>query len=175
MKEFKTSVKKGKLNPCWMESFTFEDVPYKEMKHTEILLTVMDYDKIGLNDGMGKVLLGSKATGRELKHWEDMLNDSKHAALQWHTLCNPDENLDEIKEEHKMGDAGAQEAPKETSEFGQIHISLRYIPTSGKLTVTIEEAKALKAMDANGLSDPFVKIDLLENGNLTRPDLFNLT
>lgn len=38
------------------------------------------------------------------------------------------------------------------------------MPTAGKLTVVILEAKNLKKMDVGGLSDPYVKIALMQNG-----------
>jgi len=42
--------------------------------------------------------------------------------------------------------------------------SLRYVPTAGKLTVVILEAKNLKPMEEGGLADPYVKIALVQNG-----------
>ncbi|XP_061666455.1 synaptotagmin Vb [Syngnathoides biaculeatus] len=53
---------------------------------------------------------------------------------------------------------------KEEEKLGDVCISLRYVPTAGKLTVNIMEAKNLKKMDVGGLSDPFVKIVLQQNG-----------
>ncbi|KAG8131953.1 hypothetical protein E2320_009840, partial [Naja naja] len=53
---------------------------------------------------------------------------------------------------------------EEPEKLGDICISLRYVPTAGKLTVCILEAKNLKKMDVGGLSDPYVKIHLLQNG-----------
>ncbi|XP_048871850.1 synaptotagmin-1-like [Brienomyrus brachyistius] len=53
---------------------------------------------------------------------------------------------------------------EEQEKLGDICISLRYVPTAGKLTVNIMEAKNLKKMDVGGLSDPFVKIVLQHNG-----------
>ncbi|KAM9457097.1 LOW QUALITY PROTEIN: synaptotagmin Va [Clarias gariepinus] len=53
---------------------------------------------------------------------------------------------------------------KEEEKLGDICISLRYVPTSGKLTVCVMEAKNLKKMDVGGLSDPFVKVVLQHNG-----------
>lgn len=38
------------------------------------------------------------------------------------------------------------------------------MPTAGKLTVVVLEAKNLKKMDVGGLSDPYVKIALMING-----------
>ncbi|XP_046895007.1 synaptotagmin Va [Hypomesus transpacificus] len=53
---------------------------------------------------------------------------------------------------------------EEEEKLGDICISLRYVPTSGKLTVNVMEAKNLKKMDVGGLSDPFVKVVLQYQG-----------
>ncbi|XP_074511802.1 synaptotagmin Va isoform X1 [Sebastes fasciatus] len=53
---------------------------------------------------------------------------------------------------------------EEQEKLGDVCISLRYVPTSGKLTINIMEAKNLKKMDVGGLSDPFVKVVLQHNG-----------
>ncbi|KAG8125692.1 hypothetical protein E2320_020858 [Naja naja] len=47
--------------------------------------------------------------------------------------------------------------------LGEICFSLRYVPSTSKLTVVILEAKKLKVMDADGLSDPYVKVQLILN------------
>ena len=58
------------------------------------------------------------------------------------------------------------------SEFTEIFLKptqftyfafLRYVPSSGKLTVGILECKRLKKMDITGASDPYVKIKLLDS------------
>lgn len=41
---------------------------------------------------------------------------------------------------------------RQQEKLGDICISLRYVPTAGKLTVNIMEAKNLKKMDVGGLS-----------------------
>merc|ERR1712029_1049817 len=52
---------------------------------------------------------------------------------------------------------------KEDDQYlGDICFSLRYVPTSGKLTVGILECKRLKKMDITGATDPYVKIKLLD-------------
>ncbi|XP_029378182.1 synaptotagmin VIII [Echeneis naucrates] len=54
----------------------------------------------------------------------------------------------------------AEPAKFEEEDLGEICFSLRYVPTAGKLTVVILEAKNLKGMDMGGASDPYVKVQL---------------
>lgn len=49
-------------------------------------------------------------------------------------------------------------------QLGDLCVSLRYVPTAGKLNVVVLEAKKLKKMDVAGLSDPYVKVALVSNG-----------
>ncbi|XP_019375289.1 PREDICTED: synaptotagmin-8 [Gavialis gangeticus] len=51
----------------------------------------------------------------------------------------------------------------EQEHLGEICFSLRYVPTTSKLTVVILEAKKLKKMDSHGLTDPYVKVQLILN------------
>uniref|UniRef100_A0A915MAZ2 C2 domain-containing protein n=1 Tax=Meloidogyne javanica TaxID=6303 RepID=A0A915MAZ2_MELJA len=62
-----------------------------------LLITVMDYDKLGSNDAIGRVLLGCAATGAELRHWMDMLASPRRPIAQWHTL-QPIEDDEKPKE-----------------------------------------------------------------------------
>lgn len=50
------------------------------------------------------------------------------------------------------GDLRASSFPGQPEKLGDICTSLRYVPTAGKLTVCILEAKNLKKMDVGGLS-----------------------
>lgn len=49
------------------------------------------------------------------------------------------------------------------------------MPTAGKLTVVVLEAKNLKKMDVGGLSDPYVKIALMMNGKSKFVTPMNMT
>ncbi|MEQ2221683.1 Synaptotagmin-2 [Ilyodon furcidens] len=92
LKKKKTNVKKNTLNPYYNESFSFE-IPLEQMQKILVVITVFDYDKIGKNDAIGKIFVGSKATGLGLKHWSDMLANPRRPIAQWHPL-QPEEDID---------------------------------------------------------------------------------
>uniref|UniRef100_A0A8C2ZWH0 Synaptotagmin 2 n=1 Tax=Cyclopterus lumpus TaxID=8103 RepID=A0A8C2ZWH0_CYCLU len=92
LKKKKTTVKKNTLNPYYNESFSFE-IPIDQMQKILAVITVLDYDKIGKNDAIGKILVGSKSTGAGLKHWSDMLANPRRPIAQWHPL-QPEEEVD---------------------------------------------------------------------------------
>ncbi|KAM9510571.1 LOW QUALITY PROTEIN: synaptotagmin-3 [Guaruba guarouba] len=52
----------------------------------------------------------------------------------------------------------------EKADLGELNFSLCYLPTAGRLTVTIIRAANLRAMDLTGLSDPYVKASLMAEG-----------
>lgn len=92
MKKKKTTVKKNTLNPYYNESFSFE-IPLEMMQKIIVVVTVFDYDKIGKNDAIGKLFVGSKATGLGVKHWSDMLANPRRPIAQWHPL-QQEEDID---------------------------------------------------------------------------------
>ena len=52
---------------------------------------MVDYDRIGTSDPIGKVVLGCSANGSELRHWSDMLASPRRPIAQWHTLKDPED------------------------------------------------------------------------------------
>ncbi|KAK9300197.1 hypothetical protein QLX08_007042 [Tetragonisca angustula] len=52
-------------------------------------------------------------------------------------------------------------AMQDKVDLGKLMLSLCYLPTAGRLTVTVIKARNLKAMDITGSSDPYVKVYLL--------------
>ncbi|CAK1600979.1 unnamed protein product [Parnassius mnemosyne] len=90
LKKKKTSIKKCTLNPYYNESFTFE-VPFEQIQKVNLVVTVVDYDRIGTSEPIGKVVLGYNASGTELRHWSDMLASPRRPIAQWHTLKDPDD------------------------------------------------------------------------------------
>ncbi|KAG5675099.1 hypothetical protein PVAND_005031 [Polypedilum vanderplanki] len=92
LKKKKTSIKKCTLNPYYNESFSFE-VPFEQIQKVNLVVTVVDYDRIGTSEPIGKVVLGYNATGTELRHWSDMLASPRRPIAQWHTLKDPEEEM----------------------------------------------------------------------------------
>lgn len=93
LKKKKTSIKKCTLNPYYNESFTFE-VPFEQIQKVQLVVTVVDYDRIGTSEPIGKVVLGCNATGTELRHWMDMLASPRRPIAQWHSLKEPTDGQD---------------------------------------------------------------------------------
>ncbi|XP_066564824.1 synaptotagmin Va isoform X2 [Amia ocellicauda] len=94
LKKKKTTIKKNTLNPYYNESFSFE-VPFEQIQKVQVAVTVLDYDKLGKNDAIGKVFVGCGSSGTQLRHWSDMLANPRRPIAQWHTL-QPEEDIDSI-------------------------------------------------------------------------------
>ena len=81
----KTTIKMRTLNPVFNESFIF-NIPFEKIRHTSLIISVMDYDKMLKNELIGQVVLGSKSGPMEIKHWNQMLAKSRQPIAQWHIL-----------------------------------------------------------------------------------------
>ena len=57
----------------------------------QLVVTVVDYDRIGTSEPIGKCVLGCTASGTELRHWSDMLASPRRPIAQWHTLKDPED------------------------------------------------------------------------------------
>lgn len=112
IKKKKTSIKKCTLNPHYNESFSFE-VPFDLVQKVQLIVTVVDYDRIGTSEPIGKIILGCEQTSGEpeLRHWMDMLASPRRPIAQWHSLkdielemagqagqASPDRPADDAKE-----------------------------------------------------------------------------
>ncbi|VDN96423.1 unnamed protein product [Rodentolepis nana] len=85
IKKKKTTIKKCTLNPYYNESFAFE-IPFEHIQKVTLIVTVVDYDRIGTSEAIGRVVLGCSAQGAGLRHWSDMLANPRRPIAQWHTL-----------------------------------------------------------------------------------------
>jgi hypothetical protein len=74
------------------------------LQKVQLLVTVVDYDRIGTSDPIGKVLLGCTVQGTELRHWGDMLASPRRPIAQWHTLKDPEDGDKEKDDKDKKDD-----------------------------------------------------------------------
>lgn len=70
-------------------------LPPRLPQKVQVVVTVLDYDKLGKNEAIGKIFVGSNATGTELRHWSDMLANPRRPIAQWHSL-KPEEEVDAL-------------------------------------------------------------------------------
>lgn len=67
----KTSIKRANLNPVYHECLEF-DLPFSEINDTNLLVQVMDWDRIGRDDLLGCCILGKDSTTSEgRQQWAD--------------------------------------------------------------------------------------------------------
>lgn len=83
----KTPVFKCTLNPVFNETFSF-NVPWEKIRECSLDVMVMDFDNIGRNELIGRILLAGKngSGASETKHWQDMITKPRQTIVQWHRL-----------------------------------------------------------------------------------------
>ncbi|XP_071512830.1 synaptotagmin-7 isoform X2 [Panulirus ornatus] len=82
----KSEVQFCTLNPEFNFSVMF-DVPWERIRECQLNVTVMDHDKVGRNEAIGKIMLGKAGSGTsETKHWSDMITKPRQTVVQWHRL-----------------------------------------------------------------------------------------
>jgi len=121
-KKFETKVHRKTLNPVFNETFVFKNIAYGDLSGRTLMFAIFDFDRFSRHDQIGEVQVPLGQV------------DFGKVIQEWRDVCPPAGDNDK---ENKLGD---------------ICFSLRYVPTAGKLTVVILEAKNLKKMDVGGLS-----------------------
>jgi synaptotagmin-1 len=56
------------------------------LRKVQLELIVLDYDRIGGSDAIGKVLLGYNRKKLEKKHWTEMVDNPRRPVIHWHVL-----------------------------------------------------------------------------------------
>ncbi|KAF7473747.1 hypothetical protein GHT09_015631 [Marmota monax] len=93
-KRRKTSARRGAASPYFNEAFTFL-VPFSQIQSVDLVLAVWAHGLRFRAEPVGKVLLGSRASGQPLQHWADMLAHARRPIAQWHRL-RPAKEVDSI-------------------------------------------------------------------------------
>jgi len=87
----KTPVYKCNLNPTFNQTFEF-DVPWEQIRDCALDIAVMDFDTIGRNEMIGRLMLGTRNSSgpQETKQWADMIAKPRQTAIVWHRLKTGD-------------------------------------------------------------------------------------
>ena len=56
------------------------------LRKVTLEITVLDYDRIGGSDPIGKVRLGYSRKKLEKKHWAEMVENPRRPVIHWHVL-----------------------------------------------------------------------------------------
>ncbi|XP_078741241.1 double C2-like domain-containing protein beta, partial [Lampetra fluviatilis] len=132
--KLRTKTLRNTLNPAWNETLTYYGITDDDLLRKTLRISVYDEDKLGHNECIGETRVPLKR-----------LNP------------NQTRSYDICLERQLPVDKGEEKAAEER---GRILISLRYSTQRGGLVVGVVRCVHLAAMDANGYSDPFVKIYL---------------
>ncbi|XP_033973453.1 rabphilin-3A-like isoform X2 [Trematomus bernacchii] len=150
--KLRTKTLRNTRNPAWNETLTYHGLTDDDMQRKTLRLSVCDEDKFGHNEFIGETRVALK----KLK-----LNQKKNF-----NVC-----LERVVPTKRTATAGGargialyeDEPGKEGGEMeerGRVLISLMYSTQQGRLLVGVVRCVHLAAMDANGYSDPYVKICL---------------
>uniref|UniRef100_H3CQT3 Synaptotagmin 9 n=1 Tax=Tetraodon nigroviridis TaxID=99883 RepID=H3CQT3_TETNG len=109
-------------------------VVYTELPNRKLHFSIYDFDRFSRHD-----LIGQEA------HGPDSMLGVGAPLWYWRVLSAGAPALDNV-------------------DLGELMFSLCYLPTAGRLTITVIKARNLKAMDFTGASDPYVKVSLICDG-----------
>uniref|UniRef100_A0A8C4THS2 Rabphilin-3A n=1 Tax=Erpetoichthys calabaricus TaxID=27687 RepID=A0A8C4THS2_ERPCA len=149
--KLRTKTLRNTRNPIWNETLVYHGITDEDMQRKTLRISVCDEDKFGHNEFIGETRVSLK----KLK-----MNQKKNF-----NVC-----LERVIPMKRAGTAGSVrgmalyegDADKsgDAEERGRILVSLMYSTQQGGLIVGIVRCVHLAAMDANGYSDPFVKLCL---------------
>ncbi|XP_042193321.1 rabphilin-3A [Callorhinchus milii] len=150
--KLRTKTLRNTRNPVWNERLTYHGITEDDMQRKTLRMSVLDEDKFGHNEFIGETRVSLKKL--------------KPGQAKNFNICL--ERVVPVKRGSSVGSARGMslyedeqcERGAETEERGRILISLLYNSQQGGLIVGVIRCVHLAAMDANGYSDPFVKVCL---------------
>lgn len=85
LKKKKTSVMKNTLHPVFNESMLF-DIPQDQIECVDMVVKVIDYDRVGSNELIGCIGIGPAFSGIGRDHWYRMLENPRKPITQSYYL-----------------------------------------------------------------------------------------
>ncbi|XP_053329168.1 rabphilin-3A [Spea bombifrons] len=147
--KLRTKTLRNTRNPMWNETLVYHGISDEELQRKTLRISVCDEDKFGHNEFIGEIRFSLKKLKPNVKK---NLN-----------VC-----LERVIPMKRAGTTGSvrgmalyedeTERGGELEDRGKILVSLMYSTQQGGLIIGIVRCVHLAAMDANGYSDPFVKL-----------------
>ncbi|XP_071377215.1 rabphilin-3A-like [Centroberyx affinis] len=150
--KLRTKTLRNTRNPAWNETLTYHGLTDEDMQRKTLRLSVCDEDKFGHNEFIGETRVALKKLKMSQKK---NFNVCLERVVPTKRTATAGAARGISLYEDESGKDGA-----EVEERGRILISLMYSTQQNRLIVGVVRCVHLAAMDANGYSDPFVKICL---------------
>nr|XP_028597175.1 rabphilin-3A isoform X2 [Podarcis muralis] len=149
--KLRTKTLRNTRNPAWNETLVYHGITDEDMQRKTLRISVCDEDKFGHNEFIGETRVALKKVKANQKK---NFNICLERVIPMKRGGTTGSSRGMALYEDEMGQAG------DVEERGKILVSLMYSTPKGGLVVGIVRCVHLAAMDANGYSDPFVKICL---------------
>ncbi|XP_020833733.1 rabphilin-3A isoform X1 [Phascolarctos cinereus] len=148
--KLRTKTLRNTRNPIWNETLVYHGITDEDMQRKTLRISVCDEDKFGHNEFIGETRFSlKKLKPNQKKNFNICLERVIPMKRAGTTGSARGMALYEEEQVERMGDI---------EERGKILVSLMYSTQQGGLIVGIVRCVHLAAMDANGYSDPFVKL-----------------
>ncbi|XP_048677124.2 rabphilin-3A isoform X8 [Caretta caretta] len=136
-------------NPMWNETLVYHGITDEDMQRKTLRISVCDEDKFGHNEFIGETRVSlKKLKSNQKKNFNICLE--RVIPMKRAGTTGSSRGMALYEEEVDRGG--------DVEERGKILVSLMYSTQQGGLIVGIVRCVHLAAMDANGYSDPFVKL-----------------
>ncbi|XP_016046263.1 rabphilin-3A isoform X1 [Erinaceus europaeus] len=148
--KLRTKTLRNTRNPVWNETLVYHGITDEDMQRKTLRISVCDEDKFGHNEFIGETRFSlKKLKPNQRKNFNICLERVIPMKRAGTTGSARGMALYEEEQVERIGDI---------EERGKILVSLMYSTQQGGLIVGIIRCVHLAAMDANGYSDPFVKL-----------------
>ncbi|XP_065273858.1 rabphilin-3A [Emys orbicularis] len=148
--KLRTKTLRNTRNPMWNETLVYHGITDEDMQRKTLRISVCDEDKFGHNEFIGETRVSlKKLKSNQKKNFNICLERVIPMKRAGTTGSSRGMALYEEEQVDRGGDV---------EERGKILVSLMYSTQQGGLIVGIVRCVHLAAMDANGYSDPFVKL-----------------
>uniref|UniRef100_A0A8C3LED4 Rabphilin-3A n=1 Tax=Chrysolophus pictus TaxID=9089 RepID=A0A8C3LED4_CHRPC len=147
--KLRTKTLRNTRNPVWNETLVYHGITDEDMTRKTLRISVCDEDKFGHNEFIGETRVSlKKLKANQKKNFNICLE--RVIPMKRAGTTGSSRGMALYEEEVDRGG--------DVEERGKILVSLMYSTQQGGLIVGIVRCVHLAAMDANGYSDPFVKL-----------------